>query len=198
MEKKIVAAAIKYNDKIYTGFDHGQAMKPLIELTLIPKNITEGFITNTGEFVDRKKAMIIAKQAKQLTYETNKKTLISEDLHLNWFENYRNRIVELESMRLTPITVQKSYTAEELKRILDVPPYILVGLDTSEPKIEPLEKFKVELAIAELTILRDQFRQKLLMFPIPLCHQIKETLIGVIDKRIERLRSKYEEKTLDN
>lgn len=93
MNKEIVKAAIKVNGNIYTGFDHGECFKQILHLTVNPKTLVEGFIDNEGSFVDRKQAMVIAKEAGQLRYETNKETLISEDLHLDWL-NKQARLIE--------------------------------------------------------------------------------------------------------
>lgn len=41
----------------------------------------QGFITNTGHFVDRKQAMIIAKAANQLIFNHSGDSLFSEDLY---------------------------------------------------------------------------------------------------------------------
>lgn len=106
MSKSIVKACVRYNDRLYTGFDHGECFKKLNEDNIIEQStftkivhseIEQGFVDNYGNFVDRKEAMIIAKESGQLTYETDKQTLISEDLHLNWLNNQTERIAELEA-----------------------------------------------------------------------------------------------------
>ncbi len=98
MSKSIVKACVKYNDRLYTGFDHGECFRKLNEdnTIIVHSEIEQGFVDNDGNFVDRKQAMIIAKESGQLTYETDKKTLISEDLHLNWLNDQQERIAELE------------------------------------------------------------------------------------------------------
>ena len=98
MSKSIVKACVRYNDRLYTGFDHGECFKKLNEdnTILIHSDIEQGFVDSDGNFVDRKQAMIIAKENGQLTYETDKKTLISEDLHLDWLNKQAQRIAELE------------------------------------------------------------------------------------------------------
>ena len=98
MQRTIVKAAVKYTDKIYTGFDHGECFKKLNEdnMIIVHSRIEQGFVDNDGIFVDRKQAMVIAKEAGQLSYETNKKTLISEDLHLNWLRKQAHTIDVLE------------------------------------------------------------------------------------------------------
>lgn len=98
MCKSIVKACVRYNDILYTGFDHGECFKKLNEdnMIIVHSEIEQGFVDSDGNFVDRKQAMIIAKESGQLAYETNKKTLISEDLHLDWLNKQAQRIAELE------------------------------------------------------------------------------------------------------
>ena len=98
MCKSIVKACVRYNDRLYTGFDHGECFKKLNEdnTILVHSDIEQGFVDSDGNFVDRKQAMIIAKESGQLRYEPNKKTLISEDLHLDWLNKQAQRIAELE------------------------------------------------------------------------------------------------------
>ena len=98
MSKSIVKACVRYNDRLYTGFDHGECFKRLNEdnMIIVHSRIEQGFVDSDGNFVDRKQAMIIAKEAGQLRYEPSKKTLISEDLHLDWLNKQDQRIPELE------------------------------------------------------------------------------------------------------
>ena len=98
MSKSIVKACLKYNDRLYTGFDHGECFKKLNEdnMIIVHSRIEQGFVDSDGNFVDRKQAMIIAKESGQLRYESDKKTLISEDLHLDWLNKQSQRIAELE------------------------------------------------------------------------------------------------------
>ena len=98
MCKSIVKACVRYNDRLYTGFDHGECFKKLNEdnTILVHSEIEQGFVDSDGNFVDRKQAMIIAKESGQLRYEPDKKTLISEDLHLDWLNKQAQRIAELE------------------------------------------------------------------------------------------------------
>ena len=98
MSKSIVKACVRYNDRLYTGFDHGECFRKLNEdnTIIVHSEIEQGFVDSDGNFVDRRQAMIIAKESGQLTYENDKKTLISEDLHLNWLNQQDQRIAELE------------------------------------------------------------------------------------------------------
>lgn len=98
MSREITKAAIKYNDKIYTGFNHGECFKKLNDdnMIIVHNRIEQGFLDNHGDFVNRKQAMIIAKEVKQLECETNKKTLISEDLYLYWLRKQAHTIDVLE------------------------------------------------------------------------------------------------------
>lgn len=112
--EEIVKSAIRYENKIYTGFDHGQCF------TQLPQGhkgseIEQGFITNEGRFVDRKEAMKIAKNSGQITYDLGKETLISEDLHIYWL-NQQNK----ESQQLKEeLKKYKSYKTDD-ERIKDL------------------------------------------------------------------------------
>lgn len=109
MSKTIVKAAIKVRDKIYIGFDHGECFSHA-EFPIPVEDIRQGFITSDGDFVNRKEAMIIAKESGQLRYETDKQTLISEDLHIDWLHKQENKITELgkEIKRLNNIKEYQS------------------------------------------------------------------------------------------
>ena len=97
MQRTIVKAAIKYKDKIYTGFDHGECFIQMPSGHKGSEDVEQGFITDDGRFVDRKEAMKIARNAGQLIYDLGKETLISEDLHLYWLNQQEKRIVELQT-----------------------------------------------------------------------------------------------------
>lgn len=100
MTNKITKAAIRLSDKIYVGFDHGECFKQLPS-GVNANEIEQGFIDINGDFLDRKQAMLIAKEAGQISYDTSKQTLISEDLHLYWLkeleENLVNKLEELHA-----------------------------------------------------------------------------------------------------
>lgn len=100
MINKIVKAAIVANDIIYVGFDHGECFKQLPS-NIKAEDIKQGFIDMYGHFLDRQEAMLLAKVVGQITYDTNKQTLISEDLHLYWLkeleEKLENKIEELHA-----------------------------------------------------------------------------------------------------
>lgn len=101
MSKTIVKAAIKVNDEIFTGFDHGECFKFARDKFPIPvEDLEQGFIDSDGNFVDRKQAMIIAKEAGQLRYEPSKQTLISEDLHIDWLNKQKQIINDLEQEQI--------------------------------------------------------------------------------------------------
>jgi hypothetical protein len=65
----IKSAAIKVNDKIYTGHRHYQiipvALENNPEISYITQNM-QGFVTDNGEFVDREVAAKIAYQYGQI------------------------------------------------------------------------------------------------------------------------------------
>lgn len=98
MDKKIIKACVRYKEKLYTGFDHGECLVKLQEdcKEINYEEIEQGFVDNDMIFVDRKKAMVIARNAGQLNYVTNKQTLISEDLHLSWLKDQSFEISKLK------------------------------------------------------------------------------------------------------
>lgn len=97
MSKEIVMAGVRYNNIVYDGFNHGECFKKLpIDANMV--DIEQGFITNDGEFVDRKKAFTIARKAHQLEYDYGiQKVLISEDIHINWLHKKDKTIADLEA-----------------------------------------------------------------------------------------------------
>ncbi len=99
---KIKRAAIRVGNTIFTGFDHGECFNQIPQ-ELHNQNVEQGFVTDSNEFVDRKEAMIIARQANQITYDDGeKKTLISEDLHLNWLNEMNKELEELKQKAIVP------------------------------------------------------------------------------------------------
>jgi hypothetical protein len=79
----IVASAIKQGDKVYTGIRHSEVIRAIVEATGIrPVTGEQGFVTDTGEFVDRKTALQIAISAGQVEKSRNGgDELYAEDLN---------------------------------------------------------------------------------------------------------------------
>ncbi len=88
--ERIVSSAIRYRDirepdwKIVTGRRHADCVAEFAEMGLRkahrdPGEI-QGFMTDTGRFVDRKEAMVIARAAGQLLAPVEKDYLLSEDV----------------------------------------------------------------------------------------------------------------------
>lgn len=68
MNITIIAAAIKNGDKIYT-LPPPNRHHHIIEIMPFPRDIGKdvcGFLTSTGNYVDRKEALSIAKASKQI------------------------------------------------------------------------------------------------------------------------------------
>ena len=95
MDKEIVKSCVRCGNKLFTGFDHGECFERISINDA--ENAEQGFIDNEGNFVDRKGAMIVAEKAGQLKYKLGKKTLISEDLRLNWLNKQADKIADLEA-----------------------------------------------------------------------------------------------------
>lgn len=86
MTEKIAAAAIRVGNDIFTGTTHFAAMRRIIDTPGVDPNAVaqmvlrgeDGFITDTGRFVDRAEAFEIARQQDQIAHsdladpETNK------------------------------------------------------------------------------------------------------------------------------
>ena len=83
-EVRIKEAAILGNDgKVYTGRNHGIIIQTYGKDGIFKyrKTSTQGFVTNTGEFVDRFEALKIAVEADQIEVKYSPKDrLLSEDL----------------------------------------------------------------------------------------------------------------------
>lgn len=143
--KTITKAALKYDGKIYTGFNHGKCFVKLDKDNhiILSSRIEEGFITSEGDFVDRKEAMKIANEADQLQYSIAhyKETLISEDLHIDWLIKQENEIRKLKS-KLS----KSNRDRKRLKRKLDIlhTDYCLIQ-DALENSHEWIDHLKNEL-----------------------------------------------------
>lgn len=118
--REIVKACVKYQDRLYTGFEHGECFNKLNEenIIIVFNKIEQGFIDSDGNFVDRKQAMVIAKEAGQLSCETDKQTLISEDLHLDWLKKQNQYIQKIE-LQLALTRGQLSETEKALEIAVD-------------------------------------------------------------------------------
>ena len=87
----IICAAIKLEDtgKIYYGHRHNHCITAMTDNLSWYMNRQEisklktiqGFITSNNRFVDRKEAMIIAKENNQIISNSNSDKLYSEDLY---------------------------------------------------------------------------------------------------------------------
>jgi hypothetical protein len=83
--EKVGRAALKYNDEVFTGVNHGDAFGHLEKKfkDFDFKQVKDGFITTNGRFVSREEATAIAEQAKQIGKGEGTNSglgLISEDL----------------------------------------------------------------------------------------------------------------------
>lgn len=65
--ERITRAAVRLNDLIFTGVDHGDCYNQVEYEGLMGHKFKEGFMTSKGRFVDRREAMVIAYKAGQLT-----------------------------------------------------------------------------------------------------------------------------------
>lgn len=80
MIEKVAIAAVSYEDKIYTGARHVDIKANILgECGRYPFGCTEGFLTNTDRFVERKEAAEIAFKAGQTRSKLN--FLYSEDIY---------------------------------------------------------------------------------------------------------------------
>jgi hypothetical protein len=149
VSKEIVKAGVRYNNIVYDGFNHGECFKKLpIDANMV--DIEQGFITNDGEFVDRKKAFTIARKAHQLEYDYGvQKVLISEDIHINWLHKKDKTIADLEaklaeSEKQANDWKQRFESGEERLKTLNSNSVTALNL-----KNEKIEKLKQQLAEKE-------------------------------------------------
>ena len=83
---KILCSAIKFYldgyPQIACGKRHADILGMLFknQIPYNKKEMTQGFLTNSGQFVDRYDAKIIAKNANQIVEETGLLELFSEDI----------------------------------------------------------------------------------------------------------------------
>jgi hypothetical protein len=75
MKEKIVKAAVKVGDKVYVGWHHRDIFDEIWETERLGideiKQEMQGFVTNTGKFVNRIEAANIAFKAGQIKSGTN-------------------------------------------------------------------------------------------------------------------------------
>lgn len=83
-QEKIVSAAILQNGQIFTGIRHSLIIKDIVNTLNIDRVTGEqGFITESGFFVNREEAQILALKFGQI--KNNVRILCSEDLwDINW------------------------------------------------------------------------------------------------------------------
>lgn len=78
---RIEAAAIIHDGKVWTGRRHHLIMRAIVEKLgpeVAPINGEQGFVTDTGKFVDREEAARIAFEAGQM--DRHVRRLFSEDI----------------------------------------------------------------------------------------------------------------------
>jgi len=81
---KIKEAAYRQDGVIYTGKRHSEIIKRMVEVHGVPKPIgpeNSGFVTDSGEFVDRLTAAKLALESGQITELKWPPDLYSEDLY---------------------------------------------------------------------------------------------------------------------
>jgi hypothetical protein len=80
---KIIASAVRMKDgKVFTGKRHNHAIEAAYNAGYRDQlDLEQGFVTSTGEYVDREEAAKIAFQSKQIKKQV--KILYSEDLWSN-------------------------------------------------------------------------------------------------------------------
>lgn len=77
--ERIESAAILKDGVVYTGWRHADVMKSMFAQKIRPAGAVQGFVTETGRFVDREIAATMAYIAGQI--KTPKQELRSEDLY---------------------------------------------------------------------------------------------------------------------
>lgn len=86
-KERIERAAIRHDGRIFSvpaPGRHHHVIKLIIDTTAakrVPADSTQGFVTNTGRFLDREEACVVAIRADQLIRKTYPENLLfSEDL----------------------------------------------------------------------------------------------------------------------
>jgi hypothetical protein len=84
MQERIKSAAILYEGVIYEGWSHPEIGLKMLEDGVCPRPYPgehQGFVTESGRFVEREEALQIAKESKQIIKKTgNPNQLYSEDI----------------------------------------------------------------------------------------------------------------------
>lgn len=86
MPSKIISSACKLHDKIYTGLRHSDCFKKMFAERAVladKKFITQGFMTEAGEFLTRKEAFeraVLCGQIEDKGEAPEKRILVSEDV----------------------------------------------------------------------------------------------------------------------
>ncbi|MFA5428918.1 MAG: hypothetical protein WC279_12010 [Sulfurimonas sp.] len=65
-KERITRAAVRLNDLIFTGVDHGDCYNQVEYEGLMGHKFKEGFMTSKGRFVDRAEAATVAYESGQL------------------------------------------------------------------------------------------------------------------------------------
>lgn len=84
MNERVQQAAIKKGKRIWTGRRHSDCFQAMIKDGVLPSSRSkevQGFMTEGGQFVDRKEAYKIAVECGQIKDDSRTKILISEDLY---------------------------------------------------------------------------------------------------------------------
>lgn len=72
---------MRIGDKVWTGHRHGDAIKTMGQEGQSPKGAEQGFITETGEFLNRREAFERAVACRQIADTQGERILVSEDLY---------------------------------------------------------------------------------------------------------------------
>ena len=77
--QRIEIAAIKIKDRIFTGKRHCDCFKAIFDAGIEHFGEIQGFLTDTGRFVNRREAREIAVKAKQLLAGASKGNILHSD-----------------------------------------------------------------------------------------------------------------------
>ena len=99
---EIVKSAIKYKDEIFTGYGHEECFIELFKKykrdDINSQDIKEGFVIDSGEFVDRASATVLS-QLEDKPYTRlmlGNDPLMSEDLYVYWLHEKDEEIKQLQ------------------------------------------------------------------------------------------------------
>lgn len=120
---EIVKSAIKYKDEIFTGYGHEECFIELFKKykrdDINSQDIKEGFVTDSGEFIDRVSATLLSqledKPYTRLMLGTD--PLTSEDLYVYWLHEKDNKIADMEQEQIAIMKEHEEFMKQAQQQV---------------------------------------------------------------------------------